>query len=126
MLAGLEKKSRADREWKAWTFEPLAEGEKILGLLMDNYWKGLVTPLPFFPRTSWEYVSRLSNGKVPREEALVKARNTWRGSFYSRGECEDPYFQRCFENGDPLGEAFQKSAEEILGPLFAHEKENRE
>ncbi|MBW2207912.1 MAG: exodeoxyribonuclease V subunit gamma, partial [Deltaproteobacteria bacterium] len=52
MLAGLEKKGRADREWKAWTFAPLAEGEKILTVLMDIYWKGLVRPLPFFPRTS--------------------------------------------------------------------------
>ena len=126
MLAGLEKKGRADREWKAWTFAPLAEGEKILNLLMDIYWRGLVRPLPFFPRTSWEYASRLSKGKVPGEEALVKARNIWKGSPYSRGECEDPYFQRCFEYGEPLGAAFQKCTEDILGPLFVHEEEFRE
>lgn len=40
-------------------------------------------------------------------DALRSARNRWRGSDFSRGESEDPYFRRCFETTDPLDEHFK-------------------
>ncbi len=126
MLAGLEKGRRSEREWKAWAFEPIGGSEKILGKLMHIYWKGLTRPLPFFPRTSWEYASRCLKGNGTREEALERAGKLWRGSPYIRGESEDPYFLCCFGSGDPLDSAFEKCAEDILGLLLVHEKEIRE
>ena len=126
MLVGLENKGRAGRVWKAWAFSPLEQCEKILARLMNAYWKGLMRPLPFFPRTSWQYATRLAKGTISEEEALAKAGNTWKGNIHVRGEWEDPYFQLCFGNGDPLGKTFQKCTQEILGPLLAHEQEIKE
>jgi exodeoxyribonuclease V gamma subunit len=59
----------------------------------------------------------------PSENALEKACKTWAGSKYHRGECEDPYYQLCFRNTDPLDSEFRRIAEEIFRPLIEHQKE---
>ena len=61
--------------------------------------------------------------KKSEEEALRIARNTWIGSDFKRGESKDPYHQLCFERTDPMDEAFQDLASEVLGPLFEHLRE---
>jgi len=126
MLAGLEKKGREDRrEWKAWTIAAVEGGEGLLSGLLEMYWRGLIMPLPFFPRSSWEYAARRAKGMDP-EAALERAGAVWKGNRFSRGEAEDPYFQRCFGHGNPLDRTFQECAENILGPLLAHEEELKE
>jgi hypothetical protein len=51
------------------------------------------------------------------------ARRRWTGSDFVRGECEDPYYQHCFNTQDPLESAFQQIAEKAFGPLIESEKE---
>ena len=62
----------------------------------------------------------------PAEDSRKKACDTWAGSDFSRGECEDPYYQLCFGNTDPLDPEFERISEEILEPLIVHQKEIEE
>ena len=78
-------------------------------------------PIPFFPLSSWELVESLAKGKE-EEQARQSARNKWKGSDFSPGEGEDPYFQVCFEHGDPLNEEFEELSKKIFEPLISCEE----
>jgi len=54
--------------------------------------------------------------------ALQQVRKTWERSEWSRGECQDPYYQLCFGKVEPLDVAFEEIAVEIFEPLFKHLK----
>ena len=95
---------------------------KILERLLTIYWEGLIKPIHFFPESSWEYVNRVIEKCKPVEDALKNARNNWLGSDYSRGECEDLYYQLCFKNSDPIDDEFQDLAMEIFGPMIEVQK----
>ncbi len=123
MLMGLDLNSRRETVWTAWEYSPLDDSEEILGKLLESYWGGLVKPLRFFPDSSWDYAHALLEKNKAREDALQRARNKWAGSAFSRGECEDAYYELCFGNSDPLDSAFQRIAEEVFTPLLAHQRE---
>ncbi len=123
MLAGLDPGNRRESVWVAWEYSPVENSEEILGRLLEEYWAGLLRPLHFFPDSSWTYAHMLLEKNKPGENALKNACSTWTGSDYSRGECEDPYYQLCFGNTDPLDSEFQRIAEEIFRPFLGHQKE---
>jgi exonuclease V gamma subunit len=52
--------------------------------------------------------------------SLNAAQRKWRGSDFSRGESEDPYFERSFGKNDPLDKDFEKISMNILSPLLNH------
>ncbi len=122
MLAGLSPKGR-EPEWVAWEYSPVENSEEILARLLEGYWAGLIRPIHFFQDSSWAYAHMLLEKNKPGEDALNSARNTWTGSEYNRGECEDPYYQLCFGSTDPLDPEFQGIAEEVFRPLIEHQKE---
>jgi len=117
MFAALAAGGR-DPQWKAWEFPPLNNAGPILEDLLEKYRQGLVRPLHFFSKTSWEYASLIHTKKRPREEALKKAGITWEGSEYRPGEGEDDYYRLCFEDRAPLDKEFERTASEIFGPLL--------
>ena len=104
----------------AWEFSPVNESESILKGLLSRYWDGLSKPLPFFPESAYGYASDILKKQKTEYDALRSARNRWRGSDFSRGESEDPYFRRCFGATDPLDEHFKILSLEIYEPLFSH------
>lgn len=123
MLAGLEPdKSRGDA-WAAWEYSPVKNSKEILGRLLKEYWEGLMKPLHFFPDTSWMYAHTMLKKNKSEEDALNSARRIWEKTDYNRGECEDPYYQLCFGNTDPLDLEFRRIAEEIFRPFLGHQKE---
>ena len=69
--------------------------------------QGWRTPLPFFPKTSWEWAT-----SVPDE-----AHRAWNGNAF--GEARDPYNRLAFPEGPFGNEAFETLAEELLAPLAA-------
>ncbi len=109
--------------WMAWEFSPVKNSEEVLTRLLEIYWEGLARPVHFFPRSSWEYVQMLLHRNKSEEEALVKARNTWKGRKYQPGESEDAYYKLCFRDIDPLDSEFQNAAIEIFGPLLASQND---
>ena len=107
----------------AYEFLPVENSREILENLLEKYWKGLLIPLHFFPRSSWVYAEQVPEKRDSMENALEKARSMWIGNYYTPGECEDAYYQLCFANTDPLDSEFQDIAEEVFGPLLEHQKE---
>jgi len=124
MLVGL-RPTGPEPVWIAWEYSPVEDSEEILGKLLEKYWEGLIRPVHFFPRSSWEYAQMVLERNKSEEEALLKARTTWAGSDYHRGECEDAYYQLCFGNTDPLDSEFQQIGIDAFEPLLRHQKDIR-
>jgi exodeoxyribonuclease V gamma subunit len=121
MLAGLEPDKRHESVWAAWEYSTVEKSKEILGRLLKEYWAGLMKPLHFFSDTSWMYAHMLLEKNKSEEDALNSARRIWEKTDYNRGECEDPYYQLCFGNTDPLDLEFRRIAEEVFRPFFEHQ-----
>lgn len=117
LLIGLE-----NGRWAAWKYPGTDDSEAILKDLLEKYRQGLTDPLRFFPKSSWDYADFILRKNKSEEEALRKARSTWKGNDFSRGECEDVYHQLCFGNTDPLDSEFQRIAVEVFGPISEHQE----
>jgi exodeoxyribonuclease V gamma subunit len=87
----------------------------LLADLIAVYQEGLTRPLPFFPRSAWEYVS---TGGDPAKAAA----RTWAGNDYAWGESKDAYNQLAFRDSgiEILEGEFEQLASRILGPLQAN------
>ena len=81
----------------------------------------MIKPLHFFPLSSWTYVESLERGKG-EEKALSDARIKWIGNDFSRGEREDPNYNLCFGEIDPLDGEFQRLAIEVFRPILKFEE----
>ena len=93
--------------------------------LLKLYRRGLEKPLRFFPESSLQFVRRLHDKDAHPDKALAEARNTWAGGEWRRGEREDPYYDLCFRDTDPLDDEFMEIAEAVFGPMTAFQKELR-
>jgi exodeoxyribonuclease V gamma subunit len=107
-------------------FAPPSEDPRtLLATLLDFYWRGLREPLPFFPRSSFEFAERTAH-PTKGSSPLEKARKAWGESalphdddFGLGPEHEDDYFDLAFRNvTDPLGPEFQKIALAIFDPAL--------
>ena len=95
---------------------------KMMDALLNLYLQGLTEPLRFFPETSLVYVQQAQKEKNTREKALAGAKYRWDGGGYKNNPAEnnDLYYQRCFENMDPIDETFEEVARQVYEPLLAH------
>ncbi|MDY6970910.1 MAG: exodeoxyribonuclease V subunit gamma [Thermodesulfobacteriota bacterium] len=118
IIAGLTSKGR-ELDWAVWEYPPVEKSEGILENLLRIYWAGLVSPLHFFPKSSWKYIQTVRVKGKSEETALSKAANIWTGEDHRRGESEDAYYNLCFRHSDPLDKQFQGISEDVLGPLWA-------
>ena len=100
---------------QAESFDVIGEPHTLLADLIAVYQEGLTRPLPFFPRSAWEYVSTTG------DPAKAAAR-TWAGNDYAWGESEDAYNQLAFRDSgiEILEGEFEQLASRILGPLQAN------
>ena len=100
---------------QAESFDIIAQPHALLTDLIAVYQEGLTRPLPFFPRSAWEYVS------AGGDSAKAAAR-TWAGNDYAWGESEDVYNQLAFRDSgiEILEGEFEQLAARILGPLQAN------
>ncbi|MGD0585309.1 MAG: exodeoxyribonuclease V subunit gamma [Oryzomonas sp.] len=95
---------------------PLRDASRLLRELLDVYGNGLRRPLPFFPETSFGFLSK----------GQPEAERCWCGAPFSRlrPESADPAFALCFGRNDPLDDAFKRLAEQVWGPLLAVAQES--
>lgn len=87
--------------------------------LLDSYWRGLCSPLNFFPATSLAFAEADFNGKNGIQAAL----NIWLPNPKSTvpRESEDPWVSLAFGDRLPLEEPdFITTARTLLGPLLEH------
>ena len=112
---------------KVFEAPPLARAPEFLAGLLDLYWKGLTTPLKFFPQAAWAYADAVLKQEAGRskQEPIDIAHVRWEGHPFTGvpGECEDPYFDLCFRNTDPLDKEFEQTARAVFEPLLSELKE---
>jgi exonuclease V gamma subunit len=99
-----------------YVFGPVGDAEGVLLGLLENYWRGLTMPLRFFPETARAYMVTLLKGKT-EEDALKHAKQQW-APYRGYAERQDPYFQFCFDEADPLDGEFRELAGAVLRPLL--------
>jgi exodeoxyribonuclease V gamma subunit len=107
-------------------FEPLTDSLSILKTLLLIYRQGLEIPIHFFPKSSFEYADSVLRKLKTESTALLRAKKKWVGSDFAkiyRGESQDPYFDLCFRQFDPLDKQFQEIAIKVFEPLLAHCRE---
>jgi len=107
-------------------FEPLTDSLSILDALLRIYRQGLEIPLHFFPQSSFEYAEKVLRKSKPESTALLMAKKKWAGSEFAKNaspESQDPYYDLCFRQFDPLDEQFMKIAITIFEPLLSHSRE---
>ena len=107
-------------------FSRVPHSRRILQDLLVLFRRGLEQPIHFFPDSSYVYAEHLLVRSASEQAALNKARRKWIGSEfakYAKGESEDPYYDLCFRQLEPLDEAFEDIAVSVFSPLLAHCKE---
>jgi exodeoxyribonuclease V gamma subunit len=107
-------------------FDRVTESGPILQDLLGLFHQGLVRPIRFFPNASYEYADHLLNKAATEPAALNKAIRKWCGSpfsDYATGESNDPYYDLCFRQSEPLDEEFEDIAVRVFSPLLAYSKE---
>ena len=108
--------------WKTTPFPaPERTGEQLERWL-DAWWRGLTSPLPFFPETSLAYADAIvrfaaGGAEAAEEAAWARAHGAWFGDPYRRGERLDPYLGLVHDRDDTLQGAFADLATELLVPL---------
>ncbi len=117
LLAGRDERNR----FKAYRFSPVKEAETILTTMLNCYTKGLTSPLPFFPASSYAYAYAVYSGK-PEEYALRKAEEAWHGNEYAPGESRDDRYAFFPGDLDPFTDKFRECAMTIFSPIFSHEQ----
>ena len=83
--------------------------------------------MKFFPQTALAYsevVLKQETGHS-KQDPMAAAFIQWEGNPYQHvpGEGEDPYFDLCFRNMNPLDDEFQQTARAVFEPLLAELKE---
>jgi exodeoxyribonuclease V gamma subunit len=108
-----------------WQLGPLANAGELLEPWLLAYHQARFTPLGFLPRSSMAFAKALctpSKGskKEPLEAAREKAQFAWHGSDFSSfaAEADDPWYALAFRDREPLDEAFEALAEQLLGPAL--------
>ena len=123
VLAGSDQKA---------VFKAVDNPEPVLAALLGYYAMGLTYPLCFFPYASYAYASAVKKSGKDPDKALDAARNSFFTAYEGRGEYNDPYIFRCFENfglggSSPewagMNACFVKTAEDVLFPLLDHQAE---
>lgn len=122
-------------------FKYQENAQEILYDLLEMYWKGLISPLSFFPKTSWGFFEALYKENAADEKkgieqtdkrkaaikkaALKKARTKWNGGDWNTGEAEDTVYRLCYPQEEPLDQAFIDIACLVYGPLCSAMKEKK-
>jgi exodeoxyribonuclease V gamma subunit len=108
-----------------WQLGPLANAGELLEPWLAAYQQARFTALGFLPRSSMAFAKALctpSKGskKDPLEAAREKAQFAWQGSEFSSfaAEADDPWYALAFRDREPLDEAFEALAEQLLGPAL--------
>jgi exodeoxyribonuclease V gamma subunit len=99
-------------------YRPVEQAMTHLGVLMDYYRQGMLSPLWFFPATAWVYQEKLQRGD--EEKARKAAQQRWFGNRYQGGDLDKPYHRLFRPDRPALDEAFFDSSRELLQPLMDH------
>ncbi len=113
---------KAKNEVEVITFAPVNDAFERFAELVSVYVEGECRPIPFFPETSWEYVTKRARGDSV-EAAVDAARKRWSESRMAngatmRGDGDDPWVSRCFPTEDFPPEGFHTYSEMVFAPIL--------
>ncbi len=114
LVMGIEKNNR----WQTLRLDPVERPREHLAAWLRRYRQGLSSPLPFFPDTSFAFARKMA-ASADRTKALAAAHSKWSNPYQERSESEHMAYRISFADDDPLDEAFQEVALELLSPLLA-------
>jgi exodeoxyribonuclease V gamma subunit len=105
-------------EDKAYRYSPVEEPEKYLRIYLNVYFKGLRQLIHFFSETSLSYAEAINKGKET-DQAMRSASGKW--DAYEFAEKDNPYYELCFKEIDPLDDEFRELARTVYEPMLKHE-----
>ena len=108
---------REEGDWKTVRLQPPDRAGEQLAHWLRAWWRGLKSPLPFFPETSSAYVKKIVKDRNDEHAALSDARDRWFGNTKVRGERLNPYLDLIYGQGAPLTDTFEQLATDLLAPL---------
>lgn len=104
------------------TFAAIARAEAVALLtdLVALYWRGMQSPLPLFPDSSYAYAAHLAKKPDELSKATVAAYKKWESAYHSDipGEGDDLAVQQCFDEA-PFGDEFADIATQVYAPMIA-------
>ena len=103
---------------RAGVLQPVEAPRDQLEILRHHYLLGHNRSLPFYPATSWEYMTGLQTGDEAR--ALANAIGKWDGNRHLAGDGEKPYNRLLWPQRSLFAEAFGDTAVTLLQPLIDH------
>lgn len=102
---------------KHYRFKEVENAKEILSDLLTGYQSGLETPLPFFSKTAYEYVSGLPD----EEKALTAAGKKWKDDYNKFGESEDVYIKTILGTDPELNiEEWKQTFTTFMQPMIDH------
>ena len=119
--------SRERGSWRCAAFPPPGDAGEQLGRWLEAWWKGLTTPLPLYPETSFAFAKVIASvdgdGDAIPEASLEAARDkayvAWLGNPFQPGPAEgaDLHLALVHDADDPLTGDFEELAATLLVPL---------
>jgi exodeoxyribonuclease V gamma subunit len=104
-------------EPKHYRFKKAANADELLSDLLAGYESGLEIPLPFFPKTAYEYVLHLPDENT----ALAKADGAWKSGYQKYGENEDTYIKTMLGPNPELNiEEWEQTFSRFMQPMIDH------
>jgi exodeoxyribonuclease V gamma subunit len=103
-----------------WRGEPIPDAMPLLADLLELYGQGLRTPLPFFPKSSYDYARRKLK---PKQNEFKDPADAARER-YEAAEMSDSHNDLCFRHSSaPYGPAWEELAGAVFAPMFERSKE---
>ncbi len=100
--------------------------KKEMENLVEQYHRGLVNPLAFFPQTSLAFAeSYLKKKQDDEQAACIAAKKIWYSGYNFRGEQENEAFRLCFGESFPWSDSFKQATLSIFQPIFEHSEEKK-
>ena len=124
LLATLNPKQSSTRATFLTQDKPIAfnippqKSNHLLQTMLTCYLKGLQAPLPFFPKSSIDYVQSVRKAKPFKADA-------WKGSPFTQGEGDDRWFLQAFSrrNSPEDIDGFQETALALLSAFLDYQTE---
>jgi exodeoxyribonuclease V gamma subunit len=107
-------------EDKVYRYSPAEKPEMYLRIYLNIYLRGLCQPIHFFPESSLNYADTITKGKET-DKAMRSASDKWNA--FEFGEKDNPYYELCFKEIDPLDDEFRELAKTVYEPMLKHEEQ---
>ncbi len=105
-------------EDRTYRYSPVEKPEMYLNIYLNIYLTGLRQLIHFFSESSLIYAETITKGKES-DKAIRAASGIW--DAFEFGEKDNPYYELCFKETDPLDDEFRELAKTVYEPMLRYE-----